>query len=159
MCSNTWVGLTLIWMFHLLAHLPSRLWQIPISPSRIGQTVEHSKFKSAQPSPRAHETPCTDELHIISRVLPDLGPPRARRLLALLPALPDVVVAEVAAALAALPLRPDLHLDQRSILRSMPVAYSDSPPTLYVVKGRAKPVLHGLNSTEPRAVKELSSKN
>ena len=31
----------------------------------------------------------------------------------------------------------------------MRVAYSDSPPTLHVVPGRAKPVLHGPNSTEP----------
>ena len=37
---------------------------------------------------------------------------------------------------------------QRSLLRSMPVAYSDSHPTLYVVHGRAKPVLHGPNSTD-----------
>ena len=31
----------------------------------------------------------------------------------------------------------------------MTVAYSDSLPTLYVVHGRAKPVLRGPNSTEP----------
>ena len=31
----------------------------------------------------------------------------------------------------------------------MTVAYPDSHPTLYVVHGRAKPVLHGPNSTEP----------
>ena len=41
-----------------------------------------------------------------------------------------------------------LGRQQRSILRSMPVAYSDSHPTMYVVHGRAKPVLHGPNSTE-----------
>ena len=47
-------------MFHYLAHLPSRFCQIPISPGRIGQAVEHSKFKSTQPSPRADaEFPCT----------------------------------------------------------------------------------------------------
>ena len=40
-------------------------------------------------------------------------------------------------------------LPQRSILRSMPAAPSDSPPTMYVVHGRANPVLHGPNSTEP----------
>ena len=45
-----WVGFTLIWVFHHLAQLPSRFCQIPISPGRIGQTVEHSKFKSTQPS-------------------------------------------------------------------------------------------------------------
>ena len=42
-----------------------------------------------------------------------------------------------------------VQASQRSILRSMPVAYSDSHPTLYVVRVRAKPVLHGPNSTEP----------
>ena len=51
--------MTLIWVFHYLAHLPSRFCQIPISPGRFGQTVEHSKFKSTQPSPRADEFPCT----------------------------------------------------------------------------------------------------
>ena len=45
-------------MFHQLAHLPSRFCQIPICPVRIGQTVEHIKFKSIQPSPRADESPC-----------------------------------------------------------------------------------------------------
>ena len=43
MCSETWVGLTLISVFHHLAQLPSRFCQIPISPSRVGQTVEHFK--------------------------------------------------------------------------------------------------------------------
>ena len=38
---------------------------------------------------------------------------------------------------------------QRSILRGMTVENSDSPPTLYVVHGRAKPVVHGPHSTEP----------
>ena len=38
------VGSTLILVFHHLARLPSRFCQIPISPGRIGQTVEHSKF-------------------------------------------------------------------------------------------------------------------
>ena len=41
-----WVGLTVIWMFHLLVQLPSGFRQIPISPGRTGQTVEHSEFKS-----------------------------------------------------------------------------------------------------------------
>ena len=31
----------------------------------------------------------------------------------------------------------------------MPAAFSDSHPTLDVVHGRAKPVLRGLNGTEP----------
>ena len=34
-------------------------------------------------------------------------------------------------------------------LKSMPVGFSDSHPALYVVQGRAKPALHGPNSTEP----------
>ena len=42
-----------------------------------------------------------------------------------------------------------LSVVQRSILRNMPAAPSDSPPTLYVAHGRAKPVFHGPNSTEP----------
>ena len=52
--SWNWVGLTLILVFH---HLPSRFCQIPISPRRIGQTVEHTKYKSTRPSPRADGTP------------------------------------------------------------------------------------------------------
>ena len=35
--------------FDLFPQLSSRCWQIPISPGRIGQTVEHSKFKSTEP--------------------------------------------------------------------------------------------------------------
>ena len=57
--SWTWVELTSIWMFHHLSQLPSRFCQIPFSPDRIGQTVEHSTFKSTQPSPRADGTPCS----------------------------------------------------------------------------------------------------
>ena len=38
-CPN-WVGLTLIWIFHHLAHLHSHFCQIPHSLGRIGQTVE-----------------------------------------------------------------------------------------------------------------------
>ena len=38
--------------------LPSRFCQIPICPGRIGQTVEHSNFKSTQPIPRSDGTPC-----------------------------------------------------------------------------------------------------
>ena len=53
-----WVGLTLISVFHHIDQLPSRFCQIPISPRRVGQTVEHSKFKSTQPNPGAHKTPC-----------------------------------------------------------------------------------------------------
>ena len=56
-CSCTWVGLTLIRVFHHLAQLPSHFCQISISPGRTGQT--HSKFKSTQPSPGAAGTPCT----------------------------------------------------------------------------------------------------
>ena len=37
---------------------------------------------------------------------------------------------------------------QRSLLYSMRVGFVGSGPTLYVVQGRAKPVLHGPNSTE-----------
>ena len=50
-----WVALgsTLIWVFHHLAHPASLSCQTPISPGRIWQTVEHSKLKSTQPSPRA----------------------------------------------------------------------------------------------------------
>ena len=55
---GTWVGLTLSWVFHQLAPLPSRFCQIPISPSRIRQTVERSKSKS---NPQADGTPCTNE--------------------------------------------------------------------------------------------------
>ena len=46
-------------MFHHVAHMPSRFCQIPICPQRIGQMVEHSKFKPTQPSPRANGIPCT----------------------------------------------------------------------------------------------------
>ena len=38
--------------------LPSCFCQIPICPGRIGQTVEHSNFKSTQPIPRSDGTPC-----------------------------------------------------------------------------------------------------
>ena len=48
-CPKTWVGLTLIWVFHRLAQLHSHFCQIPISPGRIGQTVEHPKSKPSQP--------------------------------------------------------------------------------------------------------------
>ena len=37
--------------------------------------------------------------------------------------------------------------DQKSFLKSMPAAFSDSHPNLNVILGRAKPVLHGPNST------------
>ena len=56
MCSQTWVGLTLISVFHHLAQLPS---QIPISLSRVGQKVEHSKSKSTKPSLSSLGTPCS----------------------------------------------------------------------------------------------------
>ena len=48
----------MISVFHHLAQLPSRFCQIPISPRRIGQTVERTKYKSTRPSPRADGTPC-----------------------------------------------------------------------------------------------------
>ena len=38
--------------------------------------------------------------------------------------------------------------DQKSLLYDTRVGFSDGGPTLYVVPGRAKPVLHGPNSTE-----------
>ena len=51
-------------MFHHLAQLPRRFCHIPISPSRIGQTVEHSKSKSTKPSLSSLETPCTHVLYL-----------------------------------------------------------------------------------------------
>ena len=42
--------MTWIWKFHHVAQLPSRFCQIPISPSRIGQTVEHLKSRSINPT-------------------------------------------------------------------------------------------------------------
>ena len=53
-----WVDFDFCVQFHHLAQLPSRLCQIPISPSRVGQTVEHSKSNSTKPSLRAHGMPC-----------------------------------------------------------------------------------------------------
>ena len=38
----------MIWMFHHLATLLSLFCQIPISPTRIGKTVEHLNYKSTQ---------------------------------------------------------------------------------------------------------------
>ena len=40
-------------------------------------------------------------------------------------------------------------LEQRSLLQSTRVGFSAIGPTQYLVQGRAKPVLHGPNSTEP----------
>ena len=42
-----WVRLTLIWLFHHLAQLPTHFWQISISPSKTRQTVNptHSTSK------------------------------------------------------------------------------------------------------------------
>ena len=57
-CPKSWVGLTLISVFHHLAQLPSRFCQIPITPSRVGQTVEHSKSKSTKPSLSSLGTTC-----------------------------------------------------------------------------------------------------
>ena len=45
-CSWSWVGQTLIWVPQHLAQLQWNFCQIPISPGRIGQTVEHPKSKS-----------------------------------------------------------------------------------------------------------------
>ena len=56
---ETWVGLTLISVFHHLSQLPSCFCQIPIRPSRVGQTMEHSKSKSTKPSLSSLGTPCT----------------------------------------------------------------------------------------------------
>ena len=39
---------------------------------------------------------------------------------------------------------------QTSFFQSMSVVLLDSHPTLYVVRGRSKPVIHGKNSTEPK---------
>ena len=41
-----------------------------------------------------------------------------------------------------------VYCGQRSNMTEVRVAYSDTPPTLYEVHGRAKPVLCGPNSTE-----------
>ena len=54
------VDFTFIWMFHHLAHLRLRFCQIPMIPSRIGQTIEHSKLKSTLTSPQVlYGTSCT----------------------------------------------------------------------------------------------------
>ena len=62
--SATWVGLNLIWVFHHLAQLLIRFCQINTSPSRIRQTVQvqHSKFKSTQPSARVDGTHCISDI-------------------------------------------------------------------------------------------------
>ena len=60
-------------------------------------------------------------------------------------------------SIAKLRSAPSLH--QRSILRTTTVEYSDSPPTLFVVHGRAKPVLRGPNSTEPNLEKPHTGLN
>ena len=39
--------------------LPCRFCQIPVSPSRVGQIVEHSKSKSTKPNLSSLGTPCT----------------------------------------------------------------------------------------------------
>ena len=44
-CSETWAGLTLIWVFHHLALVHSRFCPISISPSRTWQTVDQLKSK------------------------------------------------------------------------------------------------------------------
>ena len=56
-------------IFHHLTHLHSHFSQIPHSLGRIGQTVEHSKYKSTQPSLRPIGTPCigdTYDLKVLS---------------------------------------------------------------------------------------------
>ena len=60
-CSWTWVELTMIWVFHLLAWLPSHFCQIRDSLGRICLTVENSKSKSGA---RADGTPC-NSLHFL----------------------------------------------------------------------------------------------
>ena len=52
-CSETWVWSTLIWVFHHLAELHSRFWQILINPSRTMQTAEQLKSKLTQPRSRS----------------------------------------------------------------------------------------------------------
>ena len=59
-CPKTWVGLTLIWVFHHLAQLHSHFCQIPISPGRIGLTVNTQNPIYSNPGIRADESPCTD---------------------------------------------------------------------------------------------------
>ena len=63
---RSWISgglkLTLIWVYPLgvpvcnmhVTQLPGFFCQIPVRPSRIGPTMEHLKFKSTQPSPRAN---------------------------------------------------------------------------------------------------------
>ena len=58
--------LTLISVFNRLAQLPSRFCQIQISQSRIGQTVEHSKFKATKPSLSSLGTPCNFLAHAVT---------------------------------------------------------------------------------------------
>ena len=45
----------------------SRFSQIPISPSRVGQTVEHSKSKSTKPSLSSLGTPCKNQIFVVSK--------------------------------------------------------------------------------------------
>ena len=58
-CLRSWVEFTLIWVLHHPPHLPSRFCQIPISPGRIGQTVEHTKFSQPNSVHEQMVTPCT----------------------------------------------------------------------------------------------------
>ena len=53
--SCNWVGLTLIWMFHLIAQLLSPFYQLVVSSSKIGQKVEHQKYKSTHYPTRVHD--------------------------------------------------------------------------------------------------------
>ena len=47
-CSWTWVGSTLIWVFHLLAQMPNRFCQIPISPAELGRQWNTKKVNPTQ---------------------------------------------------------------------------------------------------------------
>ena len=53
--------------------LPSCFCKIPISPGRIGQTMERSKLKSTQPSPGADETPCSSEKRVAQKIYEGLS--------------------------------------------------------------------------------------
>ena len=70
--------MTLISVFHQLAQLPSRFCQIPISPSRVGKTVEHSKSKSTKPSLSSLGTPCTVHVPSLAVFLPPSSFTRSR---------------------------------------------------------------------------------
>ena len=66
--SDTWlVGLTLIYMFHHFAQLPSRLSHVSIFPSRTRQTVEWLKSMSTQPCIRPPTSPTLQSFCFLNR--------------------------------------------------------------------------------------------